>query len=70
MHLDGEYLEWPPGQTFKCYSEFVPMETFLKRFINDNTRTRIYEPENGYNAQDPGINIGSWRLGGSNSGGD
>jgi hypothetical protein len=56
-HHWWEYLEWPPGQSFKCYSEFVPMETFLKRFINDNTRTRIYEPENGYNAQDPGINI-------------
>lgn len=52
-----EYLEWPPGQTYKCYSEFVPMETFLGRFINNNTRTRIYEPENHYNEEDPGMGI-------------
>jgi hypothetical protein len=52
-----EYLEWPPGQTFKCYSEFVPMETFLGRFINGNTRTRIYEPTNNYNNEDPGMSI-------------
>jgi len=56
-HNWWEYLEWPPGQTFKCYSEFVPMELFLKRFIVDNTRTRIYEPENGYNREDPGMQI-------------
>jgi len=56
-HHWWEYLEWPPGQSYKCYSEFVPMEVFLKRFINYNQRTRIYEPENGYNAQDPGMKI-------------
>jgi hypothetical protein len=47
----------PPGQTFKCYSEFVPMDVFLRRFIADGTRTRIREPANGYNAQDPGMKI-------------
>jgi hypothetical protein len=52
-----EYLEWPPGQSYKCYSEFVPMETFLHRFINNNTKTRIHEPVNGYNDQDPGMSI-------------
>jgi Pectinacetylesterase len=52
-----EYLEWPPGQTYKCYSEFVPMDVFLRRFVNDNTRTRIQEPANGYNEQDPGMKI-------------
>jgi Pectinacetylesterase len=52
-----EYLEWPPGQTYKCYSEFVPMETFLDRFVNGNIRPRIHEPVNGYNAEDPGMNI-------------
>ncbi|HET9621400.1 MAG TPA: hypothetical protein VFP84_08550 [Kofleriaceae bacterium] len=52
-----EYLEFPLGQEYKCYSEFVPMETFLSRFINDNTRVRIREPENGYNADDPGMKI-------------
>ncbi|HYI00103.1 pectin acetylesterase-family hydrolase [Hyalangium sp.] len=50
-----EYLEWPPGQTYKCYSEFVGMDVFLKRFINDNQRVRIYEPANGYNNEDPGM---------------
>ena len=52
-----EYLEWPPGQSYKCYSEFVPMDVFLSRFVNNNTRTRIQEPPNGYNADDPGMNI-------------
>ena len=52
-----EYLEWPPGQNYKCYSEFVPMETFLDRFINQNQRIRINEPPNGYNADDPGMGI-------------
>jgi hypothetical protein len=52
-----EYLEWPPGQEYKCYSEFVPMETFLQRFIGNNQRTRIVEPPNGYNADDPGMQI-------------
>ncbi len=52
-----EYLEWPLGQSYKCYSEFVPMETFLHRFINQNTRIRIHEPVNGYNDEDPGMQI-------------
>ena len=56
-HHWWEYLEWPLGQSYKCYSEFVPMEVFLKRFIADGTRTRIHEPVNGYNAQDPGMQI-------------
>ncbi|MCY1079275.1 pectin acetylesterase-family hydrolase [Archangium lansingense] len=56
-HNWWEYLEWPWGQTYKCYSEFVPMETFLHRFINENQRIRIYEPVNGYNAEDPGMGI-------------
>jgi hypothetical protein len=50
-----EYLEWPPGQTYKCYSEFVPMDVFLKRWIVDNQRVRIYEPPNWYNNEDPGM---------------
>jgi hypothetical protein len=52
-----EYLEWPPGQTYKCYSEFVGMDLFLNRFINSNTRTRIHEPVNHYNDEDPGMQI-------------
>jgi hypothetical protein len=56
-HHWWEYFEWPPGQSFKCYSEFVPMETFLARFINGGTVTRIVEPPNGYNGNDPGMKI-------------
>ena len=56
-HHWWEYLELPLGQSYKCYSEFVPMEVFLKRFIVDGTRTRIHEPVNGYNAEDPGMQI-------------
>ncbi|HEX4418920.1 MAG TPA: pectin acetylesterase-family hydrolase [Kofleriaceae bacterium] len=52
-----EYLEFPLGQDYKCYSEFVPMDVFLSRFINDGTRTRIQEPPNAYNADDPGMQI-------------
>lgn len=52
-----EYLEYPLGQTWKCYSEFVPMETFLERFVVGNQRTRIYEPPNGYNGEDPGMQL-------------
>jgi hypothetical protein len=57
IHHWWEYLTVPPGQTYKCYSEFVPMDVFLKRFITDGTRTRIQEPVNAYNAQDPGMSI-------------
>ena len=52
-----EYLEWPPGQSYKCYSEFVPMETFLQRFVGEDKRVRINEPPNGFNADDPGMKI-------------
>ncbi|MBJ6761676.1 hypothetical protein JGU66_12945 [Myxococcaceae bacterium JPH2] len=55
-HYWYEYIP-EPWQSYKCYSEFVPMETFLARFINDNQRVRIYEPANGYNAEDPGMGI-------------
>jgi hypothetical protein len=52
-----EYLELPLGQSFKCYSELVPMATFLDRFIQGNQRVRIYEPPNAYNEQDPTMKI-------------
>ncbi len=52
-----EYLEWPIGQSYKCYSEMVSMESFLNRFINQNARVRIHEPVNGYNDEDPGMSI-------------
>lgn len=52
-----EYLELPLGQSYKCYSEMVPMETFLHRFINENKVVRVYEPVNWYNNEDPGMGI-------------
>lgn len=52
-----EYLIPPFQQTYKCYSEFLPLETFLDRFVGQNRRVRTVEPENGYNAQDPGMQI-------------
>jgi hypothetical protein len=56
-HHWWEYLEFPWGQSYKCYSEFVSMESFMHRFVNQNQRVRIYEPENWYNEQDPGMDI-------------
>jgi hypothetical protein len=56
-HHWWEYLEFPWGQSYKCYSEFVSMESFMDRFVNQNQRVRIYEPENWYNEQDPGMDI-------------
>ncbi|AGC47331.1 hypothetical protein MYSTI_06058 [Myxococcus stipitatus DSM 14675] len=52
-----EYMEFPWGQTYKCYSEFVGMDVFLNRWVNGNQRVRIYEPANGYNNEDPGMQI-------------
>jgi hypothetical protein len=47
-----EYLEPPLGESYKCYSEMVPMATFLQRFVNGNQRVRIYEPPNWYNNEE------------------
>lgn len=55
-HSWWEYVP-EPWQSYKCYSEMVPMATFLQRFINDNQRVRVYEPENWYNEEDPGMDI-------------
>jgi hypothetical protein len=44
-------------QPYTCKSEFVPMETFLGRFLNNGIQTRIVEPPNGYNANDIGMMI-------------
>jgi hypothetical protein len=56
-HTLLEYLEGPAGESYKCYSEMVPMATFLERFINGNQRVRIYEPPNWYNKEDPMMKI-------------
>lgn len=56
-HSWWEYLEYPWGQTYKCYSEFVPFETFLDRWLNHGQISRIVEPQNAYNDEDPGMDI-------------
>lgn len=56
-HTLLEYLEWPLGESYKCYSEMVPMATFLSRFIAGDERVRIYEPPNAYNAEDPTMTL-------------
>jgi hypothetical protein len=55
-HYWYEYLETPVN-SYKCYSEFVGMDTFLSRFISGNTQVRIVEPTNGYNDEDVGMSI-------------
>ncbi len=52
-----EYLIPPFSQTYKCYSEFLPLETFLDRFVGEDRIVRTVEPENAYNAEDPGMRI-------------
>lgn len=52
-----EALEWPWTQSWKCPSGMMPFETFLTRFITNNQQTRIVEPENYYNNEDPGMQI-------------
>ncbi|MBN9687199.1 hypothetical protein JYJ93_32600 [Corallococcus sp. NCSPR001] len=51
-----EYID-SPWQSWACHSEFVPMDVFLSRFINNNQRIRIYEPANNYNNEDAGMSI-------------
>jgi hypothetical protein len=33
------------------------MDQFLQQFIGQDRQFRIQEPQNGYNAEDPGMNI-------------
>ncbi|HZJ56529.1 MAG TPA: pectin acetylesterase-family hydrolase [Myxococcaceae bacterium] len=56
-HHWWEYLEWPPGESYKCYSDFVGMDRFLQQFIGQDRQFQIQEPPNGYNAEDPGMKI-------------
>jgi hypothetical protein len=56
-HHWWEYFEWPPGESYKCYSEFVGMDRFLQQFIGEDRQFQIQEPPNGYNAEDPGMQI-------------
>ena len=53
-----EYIIYPsPTQTYICPSGFTPFETFLQNWAGNNQRSRIVEPENYYNDQDPGMII-------------
>lgn len=52
-----EALEFPWTQSWKCPSGFTPMETFLERWIDDGEQLRLVEPPNGYNDEDPGMQI-------------
>ena len=47
----------PWSQSWICPSGNMPFETFLTRFITNNQQTRIVEPENYYNNEDPGMQI-------------
>jgi hypothetical protein len=47
----------PWSQSWICPSGQMPFETFLTRFIANNQQTRIVEPENYYNNEDPGMQI-------------
>lgn len=50
-----EYLA-EPWQSYRCYGELTTMGEFLEHFINGE-RIRLYEPTNGYNAEDPGLQV-------------
>jgi len=52
-----EALEFPWSQTWKCPSNFLPFETFLANWINNNALLRNVEPQNGYNDEDPGMQL-------------
>jgi hypothetical protein len=52
-----EFWEWPWTQTWKCPGSLNPLETFLDRWINQNQVLRNVEPSNGYNNEDPGMQI-------------
>jgi hypothetical protein len=52
-----EVLEWPQTQSWKCPSGFLPFENFLANWINNGTQSRIVEPSNNYNNEDPGMQI-------------
>ena len=52
-----EALEWPWTQSWKCPSGFKPFETFFDAWVLNNQQSRIVEPENYYNNEDPGMQI-------------
>jgi hypothetical protein len=46
-----------PWQSYKCYGESVSMADFLERFVDEDERVRVQEPSNGFNAEDPGMQL-------------
>jgi hypothetical protein len=46
-----------PWQSWICPSGNKPFDTFFDNWINSGTRSRIKEPENYYNNEDPGMGI-------------
>ncbi len=52
-----EVLEFPWTQSWKCPGDLNPFETFLERWIDNGEQLRFVEPENGYNEEDPGMQI-------------
>ena len=46
-----------PTETWICPSGFTPFETFLQKWIGNNQQSRIVEPQNAYNDEDPGMII-------------
>jgi len=55
-HSIWEYAT-EPWQSYKCYSEWISMSTFLERFVRDGERVRVHEPANGFNSEDPGMRL-------------
>jgi hypothetical protein len=51
------WYEFPIGQTWKCPSGQTPFETFLTKWLTNDQRSRIVEPENYYNNEDVGMQI-------------
>jgi hypothetical protein len=52
-----EVLELPWSQSWKCPSGQTPFETFLTKWLTNNQISRVVEPENYYNNEDPGMQI-------------
>lgn len=52
-----EFWQWPWSQSWKCPGTFQTMEGFIDGFVGQDRVYRLVEPPNGYNAEDPGMQI-------------
>jgi hypothetical protein len=52
-----EVWQWPWSQSWKCPGTFQTMEDFIDGFVGQDRKYRLVEPPNGYNAEDPGMQI-------------